>query len=196
MKKSLLILALALAVISCNKEAGSPAASGLKTAYVDTEKLSKEYEEFKDLDSQSKTKQEVLGRELETKVQQFRLDASSYQQEAQAKGPQWAQLKGQELQKREQELGIEQQSMAKQLQDEFGAKNDTVVKKMKKFIQDYGKKNGYDYIFSSADVSSIMYAKNGYNITEEILKQLNDNYKGSDKKEEAPAADAKKEEKK
>ncbi len=196
MKKSLLIFALALAVISCNKEAGAPAASGLKTAYVDTEKLSKEYEEFKDLDSQSKTKQEVLGRQLETKVQQWRLDASSFQQEAQAKGQQWAQLRGQELQKREQELGIEQQTIAKQLQDEFGAKNDTVVKKMKKFIQDYGKKNGYDYIFSSADVSSIMYAKNGYNITEEILKQLNDNYKGSAKKEDAPAADAKQEEKK
>ncbi len=195
MKKSLLILGFALAVISCNKEAGTTAA-GLKTAYVDTSKLVQDYNEFKDLESQSKTKQEVMGRELETKVQQFKLEAASFQEEARAKGQQWAQLKGQELQKRERELGIMQESMLKQLQDEFGTKNDTLINKIKKYVKDYGKKNGYDYIYGTGDVVSVMYAKEGYDITDKILKELNDNYKGSAKKEDTATAAPAKEEKK
>ena len=189
MKKSFLIIGLALALFSCNKNEGT-AAAGFKTAYVDTAKLSKEYEAFKDLDSQSKIKEEEMGRSLQTKFEQYKQDRAAAENQVQAKGAQWAQLKAQEFQRREQELTMEQQAMAKQLQDEFGVKNDSAVSKMKKHIQEYGKKNGYDYIYSTADVSSVMYAKEGYNITDKVLKELNDGYKGS------KPADTAKEEKK
>jgi len=183
MKKSLLILGFAFALISCNKEAD---ASGFKTAYVDTSKISTEYEEFKDLDSQSKVKMEEMGRELDGKVQQWKLDAASFQEEAKSKGPQWAQLKGQELQKREQELNMLQQGMMKQLQDEFGAKNDSAVSKMKRYIKDYGKKKGYDYIYGTGEgTNSVLYAKDGYDITADVLKELNASYKGTAKAEPA-----------
>lgn len=195
MKKSLLIFGFALAVISCGKESG-PSAAAIKTAYVDTNKIVQDLEEFKELESQSNTKREVMAQELQAKAHQFDLDRASFQEEARAKGMQWAQLKQQELQKRGQELQISQEAMLKQLQDEFGPKNDTLVSKIKKFVADYGKKNGYDYIYGSGDVVSIMYAKEGYDITDKITKELNDNYKGSVKKEDAPKADAKEEEKK
>lgn len=185
MKKSLLIIAVALAMFSCNKEEGA-AASGFKTAYVDTSKLSKEYEAFKELDDQRKVKEEEMGRELDAKVQAYKLDRAAAQGEAAAKGPQWVQLKAQEFQKREQEISMLQESMMKQLQEEFGTKNDSAVSKMKKFIRDYGKKKGYDYIYGSGEVTNtVMYAKDGYDITKEILKELNDNYKPAEKAEPA-----------
>ena len=195
MKKSLLILGLALAVISCNKDAGT-ASTGLKTAYVDTNKIVQDLEEFKELESQSNTKREVMAQELQSKAHQFDLDRASFAEEARAKGMQWAQLKQQELQKRGQELQISQEAMLKQLQDEFGPKNDSLISKIKKFVADYGKKNGYDYIYGSGDVVSIMYAKEGYDITDKITKELNDKFKGSAKKEETPKTEEKKEEKK
>lgn len=195
MKKSLLIFGFALAVISCNKEAGSTAA-GLKTAYVDTNKIVQDLEEFKELESQSKTKQEVMAQELQAKARQFELDRASFPEEAKAKGMQWAQLRQQQLQKTGQELQMTQEAMLKELQGEFGAKNDSLVSKIKKFVADYGKKNGYDYIYGSGDVVSIMYAKEGYDITEKITKELNSNYKGSAKKEDAPKTEPVKEEKK
>lgn len=189
MKKSLLILGLALALFSCNKGEDTTA-SGFKTAYVDTARLSKEYEEFKDLDSKSKVKIEEMGREFDGKVQQWKMDYAAAENEAKTKGPQWAQLKAQELQKRERDLSIEQDAIRRQIQEEFGAKNDSAVNKMKRFIKDYGKKNGYDYIYGSGEIASIFYAKDGYDITDTILKELNAVYKGSDNKEDA----AKKEE--
>lgn len=191
MKKSLLIIAVALAMFSCNKEEGA-AASGFKTAYVDTSKLSKEYEAFKELDDQRKVKEEEMGRELDAKVQAYKLDRAAAQGEAAAKGPQWVQLKAQEFQKREQEISMLQESMMKQLQEEFGTKNDSAVSKMKKFIRDYGKKKGYDYIYGSGEVTNtVMYAKDGYDITKEILKELNDNYKPAEKAEPAKTEEKK-----
>jgi outer membrane protein len=190
MKKSLLIMGVALALFSCNNTP-TASTSEFKTAYVDATKLSKDYEAFKDLEAQSKVKQEELGRELDAKVEKYKQDRAAAENQVQTKGPQWAQLKAQEFQRTEQEIQVMQQTMIKQLQDEFGIKNDSAVKKMKDYIKDYGKKNGYDYIYSSGDVASILYAKDGYDITDKILKELNDKYKGTAKTEEP-----KKEEKK
>jgi len=195
MKKSLLILGLSLALFSCNKEEGA-ATAAFKTAYVDTAKLVEESEELKELSDKAKVKEQEMGRELQEEARQLQLDAASFQKEAQVKGPQWAQLRGQDLQKRDQELTIKQQAMMRQLQDEFGVKRDTIVSQMRKYIKDYGKKNGYDYIYGTGDAASVLYAKDSYDITDELIKEFNDKYKGSDKAEETKEDTAKAEEKK
>jgi len=59
---------------------------------------------------------------------------------------------------------------------------DTLVKNVKKFIKDYGKEKGYDYIYGTGEAASILYAKDNYDITKEIVKLLNDKYKSADKK--------------
>lgn len=191
MKKTILMAAMALVLFSCNKEETKADAAGFKTAYVDIGKISDDYEEFKDLEEKAKIKSDELGRGLQQKVDQYKLDYAEAENQARSKGPQWAQLKVQELQKREQQLGMEQQAIMKQIQDESKAQNDSITNKIKKHIEAYGKKNGYDYIYSTADVSSIIYAKEGYNITDKILKELNDSYKAT-----KPAGEARAEEKK
>lgn len=192
MKKSLLILGCALAMIACNKTETASTGEGAKTAYVDTAKLLDEYQAAKDIESKYKVKSEEMGRELEGKAQQWKLDAASFRREAQAKGPEWAQLKGQELQKREQELAVMQQTMLQQLQKESGTEMDTLVSQIKKHIKDYGKKNGYEYIYGTGDAATVLYAKDEYDITDKILKELNDKYKPEakdDKKDEDKKAE-------
>ena len=60
---------------------------------------------------------------------------------------------------------------------------DTLVKNVKKFIKDYGKEKGYDYIYGTGDAVSILYAQDKYDITKEIVKLLNDKYKSGAKVE-------------
>ena len=74
--------------------------------------------------------------------------------------------------------------MLRQLQQESGAEMDTLVKNVKKFIKDYGKEKGYDYIYGTGEAASILYAKDNYDITKEIIKLLNEKYKSADKKAE------------
>lgn len=196
MKKSLLILGAALALVSCNKE-GAATASGFKTAYVDTSKLVEESQELKDLEDKAKVKEEELGRELQNEARQLQLDAASFQKEAAVKGEQWAQLRGQDLQKRNQELTVKQQTIQQEFAKEFGVKRDTIVSQMKRVIKEYGKKKGYDYVYGTGDAASILYAKESYDITKEILSQINDKYKGAAKDDTTTAkAEEAKEEKK
>lgn len=195
MKKSILVFGLVLALASCNKAVEQ---KEFKTAYVDTSTLMDEYTEAKDIEAKYKAKGEEMGKQLEAEVARFRTEASSFQKNAQTYGPQWAQQKGAELQKKEQELSYAQQAMLRQLQEESGKEMDSLVKDVKKFIKDYGKEKGYQYIYGTGEVASVLYANDQYDITKEIIKLLNDKYKSDStsetKKEEV--TDSKSEEKK
>jgi outer membrane protein len=191
MKKSLVIIAIAFSIISCNKTAE---VASTKTAYVDTSKLMTEYTEAKDIEAKYKAKSEEMGRELQAEIAKFKAEAGSFQRNAQMNGQAWAQQKGAELQKREQQLQYAEQSIAQQLQQESGVEIDSVVSGVKKFIKAYGKEKGYAYIYGTGDAASILYAEDKYDITNELIKLLNDKYKSSksEAKKEAPATEKKK----
>ena len=64
---------------------------------------------------------------------------------------------------------FEQQSLKEDLQAKQRELLQKVQVSIKTVIQDYGTKNGYDFIFTDA---SIAYASDAVNITDEILKEL------------------------
>ena len=101
MKKALVIIALSISIVACNKPAE---VKEVKTAYIDTSELMKEYTEAKDLEAKYKTKAEEKGRQLEAEINRFKQEAAGFQAQAQANGQAWAQQKGAELQKKEQQL--------------------------------------------------------------------------------------------
>ncbi|UPQ80480.1 OmpH family outer membrane protein [Flavobacterium azooxidireducens] len=184
MKKSILVFGLLLAMASCDKAADQ---KDFKTAYVDTSKLLDEYTEAKDIEEKYKSKGEEMGKQLEAEVARFRTEAAAFQKNAETYGPQWAQQKGAELQRKEQELSYAQQAILRQLQEESGKEMDSLVKDVKKFIKDYGKEKGYNYIYGTGDAATVLYAKDEYDITNDVIKLLNDKYKSTssdDKKDE------------
>ena len=191
MKKSLVIIAIAFSIISCNKKAE---VTSTKTAYVDTSKLMMESTEAKDIEAKYKAKSQEMGKELEIEIAKFKAEAGSFQKNAQMNGQAWAQQKGAELQKREQQLQYAEQSIAQQLQQESGVEIDSVVSTVKKFIKSYGKEKGYAYIYGTGDAASILYAEDKYDITNELIKLLNDKYKASksEVKSDAKATEKKK----
>lgn len=46
------------------------------------------------------------------------------------------------------------------------------------YLQDYGKEQGYEYIFGNNGDGSLMYAMDSNNITEEVIKYINTKYQG------------------
>lgn len=178
-KKTLYLISIVIAITACNKTSET---KDFKTAYIDTSKLMKESTEAKDIEEKYKDKSKVMGGQLEAEVSKFKSEAASFKQNAMANGQAWAQQKGAELQQREQELSYAQQAMLQQLQEESGVDMDTLVKTYRKVIKDYGKEKGYDYIYGTGEAASILYAKDSYDITNDILKLVNDKYKNEGKK--------------
>ena len=181
MKKALVIIALSISIVACNKPAE---VKEVKTAYIDTSELMKEYTEAKDLEAKYKTNAEEKGRQLEAEINRFKQEAAGFQAQAQANGQAWAQQKGAELQKKEQQLSYAQQALSQELQQESGKEMDSLVSGVKKFIKSYGKEKGYAYIYGTGDAASILYAEDKFDITKEVIKSLNDKYKSAEKKEE------------
>lgn len=197
MKKALLILGLAVAMISCDKK--DQKNDSFKTAYIDTAVLLEKYEKFNDEDAKFKVKSQEMGRPLEAKLKDFQYEAQNFQRNAQIKGMEWAQRKGAELQQREQQLQMEQNALLQQIQIESDSIRTSIVKSLKDYIKEYGKKQGYDYIYGTGDAATVLYAKDAYDITDKVLKLLNDDFKATNgttetKAEETP--EVKEEEKK
>ena len=181
MKKTVILFALAISILSCNKTSET---KEFKTAYIDTAKLMEESTEAKDIEAKYKDKSKVMGNQLEVEVARWKSDAANFQKNAQANGMAWAQQKGAELQKREQQLSYAQQALSQELQQESGKEMDSLVSGVKKFIKSYGKEKGYAYIYGTGDAASILYAEDKFDITKEIIKALNDKYKTAAKTEE------------
>ena len=180
MKKVLLFIAISISLVSCDKKAE---VKELKTAYVDTAELMKEYTETKDLEAKYKGQAAEKGRQLEAEINRFKQDAANFQRNAQANGQAWAQQKYGELQQREQVIIQERDKVLGQIQAEGGKLQDTLIKQVKKYIRDFGKKEKFDYIFTtSEDAPSVIYAKDSYNLTDKLLKQLNEEYKATKEK--------------
>jgi len=183
MRKIVVIIALSISIVSCNKSEEVKQTKEVKTAYIDTSLLMKEYTATKDLDAKYKAKGAEKGRQLEAEINRFKQEAQNFQAQAQANGQAWAQQKGAELQRREQQLAQAQQALSQQLQQEGGTEMDSLVANVKRTIKAYGKEKGYAYIYGTGDSNvSILYAEDKYDITKDIIKILNDKYK-------APAAE-------
>ncbi|KIX20530.1 membrane protein [Flavobacterium sp. 316] len=174
MKKALLILGVTFALFSCNKTEDKK--DNFKTAYIDTVKLLKDYDKYKDEEEKFKVKSQELGRPLEAKLQAFQTEAAGFQRNAQIKGMAWAQQKGAELQQREQQLSMEQEAFLRQIQVESDSIRNSIVTGLKDYIKEYGKKEGYDYIYGTGDAQTILFAKEPYDITDTVLKKLNEEF--------------------
>jgi outer membrane protein len=181
MKKSLFIIALAISIISCGKKEGE--VKQMKTAFVDTKKLMEGCNEVKDVKAKYKALETSKGRQLEAEINRFKAEAANFQRDAQAKGQAWAQQKGAELQKKQQQLEYAQQSIGQELQSQLGAEMDSVTVRMQKDIKAFGKEKGYTYIYGSNEaLPSVLYAEEKLDITKEIVKIINSKYKPAAKK--------------
>ncbi|WP_417884617.1 OmpH family outer membrane protein [Zunongwangia sp.] len=178
MKKIIAIGALAISLVSCNQE---------KTAYVDTTKVIQDYQEMKDVEAKFVAKRDSLSQLISGPQQQFQQEVQEFQKNAGSMSQSQLQKKQQELQQKSQQLQQRQQMIGQQLQNESSSAIDSVVEKVKDFVAEYGKENGYTYIFGSNESANIMYAKEGLDITDKVLKELNNKYGGADATEETKA---------
>ncbi|MFT7352046.1 MAG: outer membrane protein [Flavobacterium sp.] len=180
MKKLIVVLALSAAFVSCNK---TTEAKDFKTGYVDIVELMDKSTEAKDIEAKFKGKADEMGSQLKVEATKLDNEKKSFQTDAQKNGQQWAQQKYGELQQREQQLQYAQQGMLQQLQGESGKEMDSLMTKYKKSFKEFGKEKGYDYIYGTGEVSTILYAKEVTNLTKDMVTLVNDMYKKEDKAE-------------
>lgn len=169
MKKVILVLISVIALTSCNQD---------KIVYVNNSYVINEYQERKDIESKYKTKVDAYNKKRDSIGQALQLEYQSFQLQSKSLSEQDAQTQYQVLMQKQQMLQqqfqMEEQQIAKESQTEI----DSLISKVKTFIKAHGKENNYTYILGTSDAAaSVLYGKDENDISETILKALNENYK-------------------
>ena len=69
------------------------------------------------------------------------------------------------------------QDLKEKFQQEDQELTKKVLDKVNEYIKRYGKKGGYTIILAATQYGNIVYAEEGVDLTEEVLKGLNTEYK-------------------
>lgn len=167
MKRTFLSVMILLTFVSCQD----------KVMYVDNTKLLNEYQEKIDLENSLQKKIDAYSRKRDSISRVFQLEAQQFESQAQSLGQAVAQKKYNELMQKSQMLQQHLMQEEQAIQSESQSKMDTLLTKVKKFVKEYGKNKGYTYILGANEGGSVLYGTDTKNITDDVVKALNDNYK-------------------
>jgi outer membrane protein len=166
--KNLVLAFVVLMMVSCQQE---------KIGFVDNVKLMNDYQEKIDVEAKFKTKLEALGKKKDSISRSFQVEAQAFQLKAQKMSQTKAQEEYTLIQQKGQLIGQQLQQEEQQLQFAGQTEMDSLVSKVKKEIKSFGKSKGYTYILGGGDGGSVLYGTDANDLTSQITKILNDNYK-------------------
>lgn len=167
MKKIAIVLLGAVLFASCNQE---------KTAYVNNKKLVQDYKGMQDTEAVFTKKSDKITKSLDSLAKSFQLEVQEYQTAAEKMSASERQEKEQALMTKQQQLRQQEQTIGNLLNQQSTKAIDSIITVVKDYVAEYGEKHDYTYIFGSTEAANIMYAKEGKDVTEEILKELNAAY--------------------
>lgn len=158
---------------------------GLKVAYVDTDSVLAKYEMAKDLEESLKAYQKQVENEFASKQKKFETDYTNYMKNGANLTLTQQKQTEKELQQRGNELQQLQPKLMAQLQERQASDNKKLLDAIYAFIKDYNKKHqNFDIILAKSYIgSSVLYIDKGMDLTDAIIKGLNEEYKEYKKKD-------------
>lgn len=148
-----------------------------KVMFVDNSKLLNNYKEKQDLEAELQKKIDTYSKKRDSISMAFQMEAQNFEKKSKSLAPTIAQQKYSELMQKSQFLQEQLMREERMIQEESRTKMDTLLTKVKKFINNFGKEKGYTYILGANDGGSVLYGQDSQNITSEVVKALNENYK-------------------
>jgi len=169
--KNIIYVSLAMLVLaSCQKPN--------KIGFIDNGTVINEYQGKKDIEADFQTKDEAFRKRADSIGQAFQAEVQQAQKTAQRSSPKKQQELMAGLQQKQQQLQQQMQVEQQQLAQEFQVQIDSAIVKVKDYVKEYGKANGYTFILGTSDAAaSVLYGAEENDLTQIILDSLNANYK-------------------
>ena len=151
----------------------------LKIAYVNTDSILAQYDYAKDLEKGLTSYQTSLESNYQAQGKKLQSDYENYVKTGDKLTLTEQKKKEEDLTRRQQEFPMLQQKMMAQLQERQNEDNKKLLNSVYAFIKDYNQKNQkFNIILSRSYISStVLYADDAFDITDEIIKGLNEEYK-------------------
>ena len=147
-----------------------------KVAYVESSKLLDGYKGMQDARKTFEAKAKRWEAQNQTMVKGFQTAVQQYQKQAESLTAEQRAATEQKLQAQQQQVGLGQQKLQQQAQEEEAKMTQSVLERLNKQIEKYGKANGYRLILIAAPSGTIAYGRKDLDITPQVLKYLNADY--------------------
>ncbi len=172
MKNNLTIICAILCCAICLSITGYTWMNQPKTAYVNLGEVFENFAGKKEL----AFRLDRLKNQQKSMLDSMELTIRSLQQAAKnAENGQAVLAKLQNTQQTYQYLNAE---FSEQYQSQDESYSEKVWKQINQYVTDYGKDNGYDFIYGANGNGALMYGSSANNITEEIINHINERYEG------------------
>ncbi len=160
--------------------------SAVSMAYVNTDSLLLQYDYYVRVEKQLTARRRAMEADIQNRQNQLQEEAIQFQQSLQtgAMTEATARQAQEGLMKKEQNLVQYGQGLEKTYIEEEQKKNEELNRRVKDFVEQYSKENGFDFIFGyslSTVAQGVLHGDVRYDITKEVLAGLNKAYQEEQK---------------
>lgn len=146
--------------------------------YVNSDSLLNNYEYFKEIRSQFEEKAKKAQADLQSKGNAFQKEVADYQQNAGTMSAEQRANTEERLARKQDELGRLNQNASSSLAQQEAEENEKLYNKVSDFLKKHAEENNYKLVLTySQSNPTVLYADKSMEITEEVIKGLNAEYK-------------------
>jgi|SRR5450432_1096265 outer membrane protein len=150
--------------------------SSFKIAYFELDSLQNNYQYFKDALAILKTKEEAMNNELAAIGKKNQQKIAEWQQKGNNMSQADAEAANREYQQMQQDFQARKQQLDQNINDQMNDTRKKIRDRLETYLKDFNKDRTYAYIFSDFP-EGIFYKDTVYNITNDLIKGLNESYK-------------------
>jgi outer membrane protein len=158
-------------------DGASGAVSDLSIAYVNADSLTANYQMYKDELAAASERSAAAEEKFSAEQRKFEKDANDFQQRAQFLTITDREAKQEKLVRRQQELMQLEQQLAGDLQRQEAEVTKRIFDTIDVFLKNYAVEKELNYILSYARGGGVWFADPRFDITPEVLQELNARYK-------------------
>lgn len=149
-----------------------------KLAFVYNDKLLSEYKGIKEGQKIYEDKVMAMTANLDTLEKEINRDIKEYQDNFKTLSDKEKKLRESYIQKRQNDYFNYKNVIQQKITEEDKKMSEAVMKQINTYIIEFGKSNGYDYVFGVSNEGSLFYAREADDVTGKVLDGLNKKYDG------------------
>ena len=157
-------------------EGDTTTSAELRVAYINNDTLIAGYDYQKELRESLENQARLLDADLQKRTKIFEENYTLLEQEAPNMSPEELQYAQADLMQRQQELVQYRDAGAQELAQEEARLTNELLDDLNAVLKELKKEQGIDFIFSLSPTSSLLMANEQFDMTELVVRRLNDNY--------------------
>lgn len=157
-------------------EEDSTASTALRVAYINNDTLIAGYAYQQELRESLENQARLLDADLQKRTKVFEENYTLLEQEAPNMSPEELQYAQADLMQRQQELIQYRDARAQELAEEEARLTNQLLDDLNAVLKELKKEQGIDFIFSLSPTSSLLMANDRYDMTQQVVSRLNENY--------------------